>query len=1279
MAQRFLCFKSQYHFIQSLIYLLFIAALPLHMAASSAIKQVKKSGTTTVQLTLANGQNRTLDFYSDRIFRLYQDPQGSAMHAPEAKPEAKILVDNPRLPLIKLDLLDETDFITISTTQIQIKINKQDGLMTVSDLRTGQLVLEETAPADLEKENVTLQFKEHNNEYFFGGGVQNGRFSHRGKQINIVNENSWTDNGVASPNPFYWSTEGYGLMFYTFKPGRYDFGATKPGTVSLQHNTNYLDLFIMVDKGATSLLNDYYQLTGKPILLPKFGFYEGHLNAYNRDYWKESSDNGGILFEDGKRYKESSKDEGDAVKESLNGEKNNYQFSARAVIDRYESHDMPLGWILPNDGYGAGYGQTNSLDGNIQNLKDFGDYARNHGVEIGLWTQSDLHPVDSIKPLLQRDIEKEIGVAGVRVLKTDVAWVGDGYSFGLNGIADVANLMPKFGAGARPMIISLDGWAGTQRYAGVWTGDQTGGKWEYIRFHIPTYIGAGLSGMPNISSDMDGIFGGKQPVVNIRDFEWKTFTPMQLNMDGWGSNEKYPHALGEPATSINRSYLKLKSQLIPYLYSVAHEAVGGEPIIRAMFLNNPNHYTLGTATQYQFMCGPWFLVAPIYEETQIDNQGNDIRNNIYLPEGKWIDFFTGTTYAGGNILNNFEAPIWKLPLFVKAGAIIPMTIPNNHVTKIPNDLRIYEFYPAGHSEFNEYDDDGRTEAYLQGDTLTTHLVSDVHKDVLNITIQPAKGTFKNMTREKSTLLRINVSEKPKTVKVKIGKNKIKLREVASLSAFEQTDNAFFYDAMPNLNQFSTKGSDAEKVVITKNPQVLIKIQKSDITANTTSVTVTNFVFNKTPLFSSKTGAIKAPEDAKVAESDRKPYSLTLSWNNSDNANIYEILYDSMIYTGIRQNKFEFKELRPNTTYHFGVRAVNNTDKSEWVNVTASTTANPLEYAIKDITATCTAQAQGGDRISNLFDFDENDMWHTKWEQKATPFEIVADLHAVNTLDKLEYLPRLVGGNGIIASATVFYSMDKMTWNKAGNIVWETNSDKKTFVFDAHPTARYVKIAVDKAYGNFGSGRELYIFRVPGTPSYIPGDINNDKHLDENDITSYMNYTGLRLGDKDFEGYVSNGDINKNNLIDAYDISNVAVTLDDGAQVGKEGPVDGKIVLVPDKKTYKAGEEIKVTAHGFGLNAVNGLSFAIPYTPTDYEYLGTELLTVKDMKNFTNDRLHSNGSKALYPTFVNLGDKSTLNGTQDLFVIKFKALKSGPFLLKMKDGILVDKNLLFKDF
>lgn len=716
-----------------------VSSASVHQEQTSGILRAEKINPTTVDVLFANQQRMTIDFYGENIFRVFQDNSGGIIRDPEAKPEAQILVDQPRRKVSGLSVDEKDGYITLTTAQVRIELNKQTGLMKVFNPLTGKCVIEEVAPVIFGPKEVTVTLKENPEEYFYGGGVQNGRFSHKGKVIAIENQNSWTDGGVASPAPFYWSTNGYGMMWYTFRKGEYDFGATEKNIVKLSHNSSYLDIFYMVNDGVVSLLNDFYQLTGNPVLLPKFGFYEGHLNAYNRDYWKE--DEKGILFEDGKRYKESQKDNG-GIKESLNGEKNNYQFSARAVIDRYKNHDMPLGWLLPNDGYGAGYGQTETLDGNIANLKSLGDYARKNGVEIGLWTQSDLHPKEGISALLQRDIVKEVRDAGVRVLKTDVAWVGAGYSFGLNGVADVGHIMPYYGNDARPFIISLDGWAGTQRYAGIWSGDQTGGEWEYIRFHIPTYIGSGLSGQPNICSDMDGIFGGKNAAVNIRDFQWKTFTPMQLNMDGWGANEKYPHALGEPATSINRMYLKLKSELMPYTYSFAREAVDGMPLIRAMFLDYPNEYTYGTATRYQYMYGTDFLVAPVYQNTKADKEGNDIRNGIYLPEGTWIDYFSGEKYEGNRILSNFDTPVWKLPVFVKNGAIIPMTQPNNNVSEIDPSLRIYEFYPNRHTATVEYDDDGVTEAYRQEKSVSTLIESNVDaKNRVTITIHPTAGSF----------------------------------------------------------------------------------------------------------------------------------------------------------------------------------------------------------------------------------------------------------------------------------------------------------------------------------------------------------------------------------------------------------------------------------------------------------------------------------------------------------------------------------------------------------
>lgn len=1245
-----------------------VAAAPALAATANDVTGIRRINNTTAEVMLSDGHTLTVDFYGPSIFRLFQDNSGGIVRDPEASPEAKILTNNPRRDVGKLTVSSDDQKVSVSTANVRVDFAKKGALVSVTDLRRQHTVVSQTEPTLFERGKTTLTLSQQPNEWFYGGGVQNGRFSHRGEKIDIVNTNSWTDGGVCSPAPFYWSTGGYAVMCHTFKQGAYDFGKTRKGEVTISHDTPYMDVFVMVDERPVQLLDDYYQLTGNPVLLPKFAFYEGHLNAYNRDYWKETDDtNRGILFEDGKRYTESQKDNG-GIKESLNGEKDNYQFSARAVIDRYLNADMPLGWVLPNDGYGAGYGQTSTLDGNIANLKSFGDYARKKGVEIGLWTQSNLHPIDSIPALLQRDIVKEVRDAGVRVLKTDVAWVGAGYSFGLNGIADVGQIMPYYGSDARPFIITLDGWAGTQRYAGVWTGDQKGGEWEYIRFHVPTYIGAGLSGMSNITSDMDGIFGGKNMEVNIRDFQWKAFTPMQLNMDGWGANPKYPQALGEPATSINRNYLKLKAAMLPYTYSCAYEAVAGQPLIRAMFLDYPSDFTHSAATKYQYMYGPSMLVAPIYQPTQADAQGNDIRNGIYLPEGQWIDYFTGDVYEGGRILNNFDAPIWKLPLFVKAGAIVPMNRPNNNIYEVNTAERIFDIWPAGHSEFTLYDDDGNTEAYLRGEHATTKVTSELDaKGNLAITICPTEGNYDGMVKEKSTLVRINTTARPKSVRAIIGKKKVTLTE-------GEGANTWRYVERPQLNQFSTQGTDMAKVEVTKNPVIEVNLAKGDIMTDETTIEVKGFVYDKpaTRMLTNH-GTLSAPvaTDTKVA-----PYTLTPTWKAVDNADYYEIRFNSMIYSTIRNNSLLFEDLQPGTDYTFELRAVNADGHSEWTTINAKTDKNPLEFAVHGITATNTAKDMPGFGIHRLFDFQESgDIWHTHYSEKAVPFTVTMDLHATITLDKMQYVPRADAGNGTILEADIFTSKDGKTWQAVGTQKWERTPAKKNVTFTDHQQARYIRMDVKKALGDFGSGAELYVFRQPGTKVLIPGDVNQDGKIDENDLTSYMNYTGLKKGDSDFDGYISNGDINGNGLIDAYDISNVATLLEGGVTEKDMRQPAGTITYTYNKAAYQAGDEVTVTVKGTGLQAVNALSLVMPYDLKTMQYTKTDPVAVKDMRNMTYDRHHTDGSQVLYPTFMNIGQQPTIEGSATLFVIHFKALRAFRAPKASAKGMLVSNNLL----
>lgn len=750
---------------------------------------------------------------------------------------------------------------------------------------------------------------------------------------------------------------------------------------------------------------------------------------------------------------------------------------------------------------------------------------------------------------------------------------------------------------------------------------------------------------------------------------------MQLNMDGWGANPKYPSALGEPATSINRNYLKLKSQLIPYTYSIAKEAVDGLPMIRPMFVETQNAYTEGKSTQYQFMYGPNFLVAPIYEETATDADGNDIRNGIYLPEGTWIDYFTGEQYEGNRIINSFDSPIWKLPVFVKSGAIIPMVNPNNNVSEIDKSIRIYEIYPSGKSSFTEYDDDGRTEAYKLGKSVTTLIEADVDQNnTARITVHPAKGDFEGFIKEKATEFRINVTEPPQDVLAQIGNTKTTLSEVASLADFEKKEDVYYYEATPNLNEFSTKGSAFENIPITKNPQLLVKLSKTNITVNKIVLELKGFRFAPKNKLLVTSGALTVPKNAEVTEQNTEAYTLKPTWESVTNSDFYEVEFQDMLYSTIKDNGLVFDGLIPETDYTFKIRAVNKSGTSNWTSLQAKTKNNPFEFAITGITASATAAAQGGNALGNLFDFDESSMWHTQWDTTATPFEMMIDLNTINELDKLEYLPRTSGGNGNLLKGQIFYGNDKQDWTEAAAFDWENNGDVKTFQFDSHPSVRYLKIAVEEGVGKFGSGRQIYVYKVPGTESYLPGDINHDRLIDANDLTSYTNYNGLRQGDADFEGYVSRGDVNRNDLIDAYDISVVATQMKGAVKTENDEQVAGSLTLSTSKKTYNKDEIIEVTVKGKDLKAVNALSFALPYDTSKYSFMSIESLNIEQMENLTNDRLHSNREKVLYPTFVNIGEQKMLEGTSELFIIKFKAKQKTSFDLKAVKGLLVDKAL-----
>mgnify|MGYP005755195211 CR=1 FL=1 len=1147
----------------------------------------------------------------DGIFRYNVDPSGEFSEYAKVRngypDKGKIPAqpdDSDNYTKPDAEMADEGDTFTIKAKDgsTVIEFDKDTAKMTV---RTGnKVVMEEAAALNIGNSSTVqtlIKHDQNNNglsEEFFGGGTQNGRFVHTGEVINIANESKWVDGMVSSPSPFYYTTNGYGVLRNTWQDGSYDFGATDGNVVTAMHKESEYDAYIFVSAGtdgsevSADLLDGYYKVTGNPVLLPEYGFYLGHLNAYNRDAWSDTEDIGtnwtikgnAAYTEPGTTtYEEGGTDymiTAGKNAETLNGTgpsvatdkvpanlKYEEKFSARAVLDEYLDYDMPFGFFLPNDGYGAGYGQNGynmqggvgsdgsssearlaAVEANVANLKEFADYAAKKGIATGLWTQSNLKPDSNANTYwhLLRDFEAEVE-AGVTTLKTDVAWVGSGYSFQLSGVKEGYDIVTDI-QNTRPNIISLDGWAGSQRYNSVWTGDQTGGNWEYIRFHIPTFIGQSLSGNPNIGSDMDGIWGG-DPVIATRDYQWKSFAPQMLDMDGWGSYAKGPYVHGDPYTGVSRMYLKMKAMMMPYIYTNAYAAANidtgngdkGLPMIRAMFLEFPEEAYAYTeaGSKYQYMWGENLLVAPLYQNTSADARGNDVRNGIYLPGGEdtiWIDYFTGDQYRGGQVLNNFDAPLWKIPLFVKNGAIIPMYAEHNVTDPdaengVDKTQRIVEFWPDGESDFNAIEDDGTyventinsedtdygdQESIDYGDHVKTTYMSSVKDGTATLTAEKSTGTYVGYEETKATTFVVNASKEPDSVEAYNGDAKLTEKKADSKTAFDEAvlgsgEYVYFYDESPEIETFA---SAEEKIIagMVENVEVsgklYVKFSETDTQANAQKLVINGFE-NKDELNSTDLNSDLTAPTLRENEEAKTPTSITLNWDKAESANGYEILVDGtidesgnvtsgMIHSvpGGDTTSFAHTDLNYASTHTYYIRAVNAKGHSAWSDKLETQSAEDPFRLTPEVTAdqvTWEGDIYGSHNAILAFDqaFQTGDGgFHS--DGNSIGQKLTVDYGNAYVLDYVEYYPRDDAGNGTVTRMMVETSLDGVNWiqhgdrtDGEGNKYFQLASDKTAKQLElSDPNtgtgsigARYIRFTPLASLGNFFSASEIKVYTV----------------------------------------------------------------------------------------------------------------------------------------------------------------------------------------------------------
>jgi alpha-glucosidase len=274
-------------------------------------------------------------------------------------------------------------------------------------------------------------------------------------------------------------------------------------------------------------------------------------------------------------------------------------------------------------------------------------------------------------------------------------------------------------------------WAGGQRYPMQGTQDShAAGK--NIFGEMMGCINLGLSGIPfrtftdNVSREM----APDLPYSRLSQY---------LSMTVAGERTLCTHTGNAMADWNYRFYGKLRYRLIPYIYTYAREAtMNGTPLVRALILENQNDPKTYDA-YCEYLLGKDILIAPLWSDTTF-------YRDIYLPEGEWIDFFDDTIYPGKQTIN-YHAPIDRVPILVKAGAIIPMAPDNQHyIDEIKSPLTI-QIYPKGKSSFELYEDDGESYDYEKGIyTITTFSSWDNGKELVIKKAVPA-GKYKIPERE----------------------------------------------------------------------------------------------------------------------------------------------------------------------------------------------------------------------------------------------------------------------------------------------------------------------------------------------------------------------------------------------------------------------------------------------------------------------------------------------------------------------------------------------------
>jgi alpha-glucosidase (family GH31 glycosyl hydrolase) len=699
----------------------------------------------------------------------------------------------------KLQVKDKGGYLEIKSGQILARLNKSQFNLHfyTSDGRT---LLESVSNLELDGTYKTSKFKIQPADHFYGMGQKSIAVDRRGEAFDVFNQHI---GGYTRPygtmqinTPYIYSSTGFGVYFDNHYPARFDLGKTNPKEWFYKVENGSFSYYFTVAPDEQVLLKNYFDLTGYAPLQPKwtFGLIQSKC-AYDNDQdvyqVLEKFENkklpldaivldipwfGGFKpgdphnmgnfswfkrnFPDPDRYIATLRDLGlrtIAVNEPyINLNSFNYNYLKNK------------GWLVPKKGQTKPHVFSPFWAGDASLLD-----ITNPAAQAWLWTQLKAEIESGVDGLWNDLVEPEHPVVDGQYYIGD--WRKTHNIFSLIWAKNIADGYAKDFPNRRVFNLSRAGFAGIQRYGvSSWSGDASK-TWNALKLQIPMMTSTVMSGLPYFGSDIGGftnahdrrdgntlftnIVGGRMvthPELYIRWFQHGIFSPVLRPHSG---EEQYCEvfAFDSITEKITSEYLRLRYRFIPFIYSYAYKTYEiGETLIRPLFFefNDPQ----ARQQDYQYMFGKELLISPVLEEAKT-------KQDVYLPDEKqvWIDFWNNKTYRGGQTINH-DAPLDIIPVFVKAGSIIPLGKNKMRAEEL-NDTITLRIYPGNVATFDLYEDDGISMNYQKGAFGITKISSKQSGKNLNIRIAAIQGEYPSMLKKRTWIFEIPVAADFKSISV----------------------------------------------------------------------------------------------------------------------------------------------------------------------------------------------------------------------------------------------------------------------------------------------------------------------------------------------------------------------------------------------------------------------------------------------------------------------------------------------------------------------------------